>query len=54
MKLFKGSAIKYLLTSNKFTLRCVAPDHCFKTEDRSMVLLRNIVYSEDNIVISNM
>lgn len=40
-----------MLTSNKFTLRCVVPDHCFKTEDGSVVLLQNIVYSEDNVVI---
>ncbi|XP_032688780.1 uncharacterized protein LOC116852462 isoform X1 [Odontomachus brunneus] len=39
------------LTNNKFTLRCVTPDHCFKTEDGSVVLLRNIVQSENNIVI---
>jgi len=40
-----------MLTSNKFTLRCVIPYNCFKTKDGSVVLLRNIVYSEDNVVI---
>lgn len=37
-----------MLTSNKLTLACVVPDNCFKTEDGSVVLLRNIVHFEDN------
>lgn len=40
-----------ILINNNFTLRCVAPDNCFKTEDDSVVLLRNIVHSEDTVVI---
>lgn len=40
-----------ILTCNKFTLRCVVPDHCFKTKDGSVVLLRNIVHSEGGVII---
>lgn len=40
-----------MLISNKFTLKCIAPDHSFKTEDGSVVLLQNIVYSEDKIIL---
>lgn len=40
-----------MLTSNKFTLRCVVPDNCFKTKDGSVILLRNNIYSEVNVMI---
>lgn len=39
------------LISNKFILRCVVPDNCFKTQDGSVVLLRNIVHSEEDVII---
>ena len=41
-----------ILINNNFTLRCVDPDNCFKTEDDSVVLLRNIVHFEDTVISS--
>lgn len=40
-----------MLRSKKFTLSCIVPDHCFKTKEGSVILLRNIVHSEDNIIL---